>query len=478
MFGSSDLYVIICSCISLLGGVAVGVGLAFTGPTIDTMRNTVIDTAGNRIDIGTDSDLHVLKSGTESSIFGAILLVGAIIGTLVGGPLADAVGRRAPFFIASVISVPSFVVLGCISNVYGLMFVRVVNGSAVGIYWSVVSVYIGEVAPTRLRGVLGGSMSLAMALGIALSYTFGVAALTDAKVPGVTSKVFCNWRLVSFLCTIPSGVQLFTPFAIPESPRWLAMKGRTEEARRVLVRLRGVLPTDPELSKELAALCSTATDTYNLRRVFHSWILCWREALISVMIHVLVQFTGVSVATFFQTSIFLKARLGRPDIMAITVQLVTVAANAVACCFIERSGRRPLLLISCLGMMVSQLVMGAYFYMDRNGTASNLAWLSVVSAYLYQIAYAFGSGPVRFMISSEIFPDQIRSFAASMSALGNTVSGFVCLVTLEYAISGTSIEAVFWFFGCIAAMLFTFVYLMVPETKGKSLDEVRALFVH
>ncbi|KAF4693451.1 hypothetical protein FOZ60_010869 [Perkinsus olseni] len=425
---SSDLYVIICSCISLLGGVAVGVGLAFTGPTIDTMRNTVIDTAGNHIDIGTDSDLHVLEAGTESSIFGAILLVGGIIGTLVGGPLADAVGRRAPFFIASVISVPSFVVLGCISNIYGLMIVRVVNGSAVGIYLAVVSVYIGEVAPTRLRGVLGGTVSLAIALGIALTYTFGVAALTDASVPGVTSK--------------------------------------------------GVLPTDPELSEELVALCSTATDTYNLRRVFHSWILCWREALISVMIHVLVQFTGVSVATFFQISIFLKARLGRPDIMAITVQLVTVAANAVACCFIERSGRRPLLLMSCLGMMVSQLVMGAYFYMDRNGTASNLAWLSVVSAYLYQIAYAFGSGPVRFMISSEIFPDQIRSFAASMSGLFNGVSSGVCLVTLEYAISGTSIEAVFWFFGCIAAMLFTFVYLMVPETKGKSLDEVRALFIH
>ncbi|KAF4706851.1 hypothetical protein FOZ63_032446 [Perkinsus olseni] len=478
---SGDSFAVFCACASMLGPLTVGLGLGFTGSTIDTMRNSVLAPDGTRIDIGPESNLHVFNSTTASSLFGAALTLGALVGTLSGGPVAEATGRRLALLITSPLSVGAYLAIALGHSPYLLVAARLVAGFSMGICSFVSSVYISEVSPNKLRGFLGACTQLMMAGGITLVYAICLGARISAGSPDplATSSTFCNWRLVAFICIIPPSLLFCLMFLAVESPRRLATRGRTYEARAVLVRLRGASEDNKSLMAEmdaLEAIVASHDKKDGIKARLSVLWSCKRQAVIAVALNGLTQFTGLNALAFYQTTFFLEAGLKDADVLALTVQLSTVIANVVACFLMDRMGRRPLLISSSIGMCISQIMIATFFYEDRDGGDEHLGWLILLGSYCYQITYAWGVGPIRWMVAAELFPDEARGLASSLATTSNWFCAFLFILFLDTVINATSLQAVFYFFACVAAAMTAFEWYMVPETKGKTLEEIQSIF--
>ncbi|EER01738.1 Sugar transport protein, putative [Perkinsus marinus ATCC 50983] len=357
--------------------MSMGIGIGFTGPTIDTMRNTVEDTSGGGI---------------------------IEIGSLLGGPLGDLTGRRLALVIAS---------------------------------------------PLLLAG------------GLLYVYGMGLAFRTDAGSddPRVISSTFCQW-----------------------SPRWLATKGRLDEAKMTLCRLRG-LPSSSR-TEEILALERVAEEQIEPDGIVEKFTVimkCKKQALIAVMIHFLTQMSGLNALAFYLTSIFMKAGLSNADFMSLIVQLVTMLTTLPASYLVETLGRRVLLLSSCLVMGIAQFLTACFFYLERdNATATSssspLGWLVILGVYAYQISFAWGVGPIRWILVAELFPCRARGVAASLAASANWISAFIFILALDPLVEATSLYFTFWAFAVSIWALLIFLWFVLPETKGKTFEEIQAYF--
>ncbi|KAF4672637.1 hypothetical protein FOL47_000267 [Perkinsus chesapeaki] len=469
-----DLVAVMCVVGSLLASILAGIGLGFTSPTIDTMRNTVTTPDGTPLIVPDNSGLCVFEE-LSASIFSASLTVGALVGALMAGPLADSIGRRLALAINSPLGVAAYLSIGLSSNVYLLIAARFIAGLPVGIGPSVVSVYISEVAPTRLRGLLGACNEMACVIGITAAYAIGLIFRTDggSTDPLVSSNTFCNWRLTSFVCIVPCLALAIAMYFALESPRWLASRQHMVEAQRILCKIRGChTASDPRISSEMIDLTSSSDHGTRFVVRLRELLSCKKQLLIAITIQVLTQLSGLDVIAFYLVTIFQDAHLSYPDLMAVTVQLATAIAIIPACLLVERSGRRPLLLLSSIGMCISLAIIGTYFFMDN----AAFGWLSVVGAYGYNLFYAFGVGPIRWLLVAEIFPDSCRSIAAGIATMASWLTLFIIILSIDIITESTSRQAIFWFFSAVSAFITCFVWIGVPETKGKSFEDIRRLF--
>ncbi|KAF4693443.1 hypothetical protein FOZ60_010861 [Perkinsus olseni] len=482
----SDRVALLAVAAVLPAPLCVGLCCGFTAPMIDTMQNTVTSPEGEHIEIGAGSDLFVFSSMMASSFFSAALTLGALIGTLSGGPIAERTGRRIALIIAGPLNVVAFLIIALCKNVAALIIARLIAGFSMGICSFVCSVYISEVSPTRLRGLLGSCTQLLMGLGILLVYILGAVCRTDggSTDPLATSRTFCRWRLVSYICLIPGAVLTVAMFFAPETPRWLATRGKLERAENTLCRLRGVEHADdPRIADEVKALedivesqTKRSGGVSDMKRRFDILWHCPKQVAIVTMTNVFTQFSGTNAQTFFQDTIFQAAGLKDSSVLAITVRVSSTVATIPCMYLLDRLGRRPLLISSCMGISISQLLMGIFFYLDRNGDAQNLGWLALLAAYGYQLSYSWGSGPIRWMLASEIFPDEARGLASAIATTSNWTGAFFFVLFLESCIEATSMQAAFFFFSCVAALMTIFEWYMVPETKGKTFEEIQQMF--
>ncbi|KAF4657197.1 hypothetical protein FOL46_007510 [Perkinsus olseni] len=440
---SGTSFAVLCACASLLGPLAGGLGQGFTGPTIDTMRNSVLAPDGTRIDIGPESNLYVFTSTATSSFFGAALTLGALVGTLSGGPVAEATGRRLALLITS----PS--VLGHTSP------------------WPLDTALIY----LSLRDWSPVSLSASVLL---LPQCMTSAGSSD---PLATPTTFCNWRLLAFICIIPSALLFCLMFFAVESPRWLATRGRTDEARAVLVRIRSssddILAEATEFGRNVDSE-SVARAVGIVSRI-KTLLSCRKQMVISVGLNAMAQLTGLYALVFYQTTIFLLAGLKYADALSLTVQLSAIVSNVAASSLIDRVRRRLIIITSSTGMCLSLLMIATAFYVDRNDGHS-AAWLAVLGSYCYHITYAWGVGPIRWMVAAELFPDEARGLASSLATTSNWLCAFLFILFLDTVINATSLQAVFYFFACVAAAMRAFEWYLVPETKGKTLEEIQSSF--
>ncbi|KAF4672638.1 hypothetical protein FOL47_000268 [Perkinsus chesapeaki] len=482
----SDRYAFISVAACLFAPMSMGIGLGFTGPTIDTMRNTVKDTEGGDgsnafIDIGTNSNLFVFSSTTISTLFSGALVLGAFVGSLIGGPLGEFTGRRIALLIAAPISVIAYLTIALSSSPALLISSRFVAGLALGLSSFIAPVYIGEISPTRYRGMLGAGVQLLLAGGMVYIYAMGLAFRTDAGSidSRARSDTFCDWRMVSYMCIIPSLLLFIGMYFAPPSPRWLATKGRVDEAKMVLARLRGLPPS--MMTDEIDAIECVASrrtvESFTIRDTVKVMMDCKKQSFIAIMVHFLTQLSGLNALAFYLTPIFMEAGLSNADLMSLTVQLATMFATIPASYLIEYLGRRVLLFTGCIIMGISQFLSALYFYLDRNNEdISSLSWLVLLGVYGYQISFAWGVGPIRWILAAELFPCRARGVAASLAVTANWLSAFAFILALDPLVEATSLYATFWGFAAASWILATFIWFMVPETKGKTFEEIQSHF--
>ncbi|EER01737.1 Arabinose-proton symporter, putative [Perkinsus marinus ATCC 50983] len=443
------------------------------------MRNTVMTPTGLPVDIGTDdaaAGLYVFKDQEILiSAFSAALTAGALLGALIAGPLADQIGRRLALMLNSPLGVVAYLIIGLSSDVYLLITARFMAGLPVGIGPSVASVYISEVAPTRLRGILGACNEMASVLGISAVYAAGLIFRTDggSSDPLASDDTFCDWRLTSYVCVVPCALLAVVMYFAMESPIWLASRKHIIEAQNVLCKLRGCQSAgDYRIASEMSELTNTDHDTTRIAVRLRELFTCRKQLIVAIVIQALTQLSGLDVIAFYLVTIFQDAHLSCPDLMAVTVQLASALAIVPACLLVERSGRRPLLLVSSICMCISLSLIGVSFYIGEE----SLAWLSVVGAYGYNLGYALGVGPIRWLLVAEIFPNRSRSLAVGLATMASWLTLFIVILVVDYAIEATSRQAVFWFFSGVSAVITVFVWFTVPETKGKSFEEIKRVF--
>jgi sugar porter (SP) family MFS transporter len=392
----------------------------------------------------------------------SIVLVGAAIGAATGGTLADWWGRRRVTLFGAAIFFVSSLGMAFSPTVWWLIGFRLLVGFGIGVASIVGPLYISEIAPPEVRGSLGTLQQLAITLGILLAYLINyifASLITGAEA----------WRWMLGFGIVPAAILGLGMAQLPESPRWLVREGRDDEARDVLAKARTKSSVDDELDeiKEIEEV-----QTRDISELLESWA---RPALIvGVGLAVFQQITGINTVLYYAPTILSSIGLGTLTAILATVGIgiVNVALTVVALWQVDRLGRRPLLLISVGGMAVMLGVLGAVFHFTA--LSGTVAWIAVASLALYVAFFAVGLGPIFWLMIAEIYPLQVRGVGEGTASVANWTANLIVTLTFLSLVNAIGRGFTFWLYGVVSVLAFVFVYKFVPETKGRSLEEIEA----
>jgi MFS transporter, SP family, galactose:H+ symporter len=400
----------------------------------------------------------------QQELLVSIVLVGAAVGALTGGRLADVLGRRFMLMVTAVIFVTGALVCAAAPSLDILVIGRLIVGLGIGFATSTVPIYISEVSPPQTRGWQVSLFQLAITIGILAAY------LVDYTFAGSG-----GWRWMLGLAFVPGAILGLGMIRMPESPRWLAEHGQSDLARRILAQIRGT----EDIEAEWAEIQKTLTETQERGRFSDLLSQTLRPALvIGIGLAIFQQVTGINTVIYYAPIIVQSAGISSASgaILATAgIGLVNVIMTIVAMWLIDHVGRRPLLLIGIAGMILSLGVLGFVFRMPTGGA---LAWLAVVTLMVYVASFAISLGPIFWLIIAEIYPLKVRGIAEGTAAGVNWASNFVVSITFLTLVEVLGPSTTFWVYALLAVAAWLFAYYLVPETKGRTLEEIELSFRH
>ena len=397
-----------------------------------------------------------LNSFTEGLVV-ASMLVGAIFGSGASGPMSDRLGRRLVVFIIAIIYIVGALILALAPSMPVLVIGRLVIGLAVGGSTAIVPVYLSEMAPTEQRGSLSSLNQLMITIGILSSYLINYA-FTPIE----------GWRWMLGLAVLPSLILLIGVAFMPESPRWL-LEHKSEKAARDVMKLTF---KDSEIDKEIAdmkEINAISESTWNVLK--SPWL---RPTLIIGSVFALLQqIIGINAIIYYAPTIFSKAGLGNATSILGTVGIgtVNVLITIVAIMIIDKIDRKRLLVIGNIGMVASLLIMAILVW--TVGIQSS-AWIMVACLTLFIIFFGFTWGPVLWVMLPELFPMRARGAATGIAALVLSIGSLLVAQLFPILTDVLSVEQVFLIFAAIGVCALIFVIKYLPETRGRSLEEIEA----
>ncbi|MFI0259188.1 sugar porter family MFS transporter [Streptomyces sp. NPDC017056] len=407
-------------------------------------------------------DFHL--SDTEKGLVNSILVFGSILGALIGGKLADALGRKAAMLIVAG-SYTVFVVLSALApNVVVLDAVRFLLGVAIGISIVAAPLYIAESTPARIRGASVAAYQVATVAGIALTYfvNWGLSAGG-------------HWRLMLGLSAIPAALVLIPLFRLPDTPRWYVLKGRIEKAVEVMELTDP--DVDPRAETEAVRAALAAESGGSLRSLLRKPYA--RAALFVVGLGFFCQITGINAVTYYSPQIFEELGFtgdGQNFLLPSFVQLASLAATVLAILIIDRLGRRVVLLSGITTMVVMLAVLSAVFgFGDPEGAA---LWIGFGAILLFTAAFNFGFGSLIWVYASEAFPAQLRSTGASAMLTADLVANLLIAQFFPSLMSWAGAATTFACLGLLALGALAFAAATAPETKGRHLEEIQGYWLN
>ncbi|WP_224395756.1 sugar porter family MFS transporter [Staphylococcus cohnii] len=397
-----------------------------------------------------------LNSFTEGLVV-ASMLVGAIFGSGASGPMSDRLGRRRVVFIIAIIYIVGALILALAPSMPVLVIGRLVIGLAVGGSTAIVPVYLSEMAPTEQRGSLSSLNQLMITIGILSSYLINYA-FTPIE----------GWRWMLGLAVLPSLILLIGVAFMPESPRWL-LEHKSEKAARDVMKLTF---KESEIDKEIAdmkEINAISESTWNV--IKSPWL---RPTLIIGSVFALLQqIIGINAIIYYAPTIFSKAGLGDATSILGTVGIgtVNVLITIVAIMIIDKIDRKRLLVIGNIGMVASLLIMAILVW--TIGIQSS-AWIMVACLTLFIIFFGFTWGPVLWVMLPELFPMRARGAATGIAALVLSIGSLLVAQLFPILTDVLSVEQVFLIFAAVGVFALIFVIKYLPETRGRSLEEIEA----
>lgn len=379
-------------------------------------------------------------------------LVGCIPGAMFAGPLSDRFGRKAILIVCAVLYLLSGGFSAIPPNFAVFIAARFLGGLAIGACSMVCPVYIAEISPEKIRGQLGTLFQFGVVVGIFLVF-FVNSGIHKAGTE--TWNLEYGWRYMLGSEAIPAAVFLVLIFFVPESPRWLLQRNRVEEARAIQMRIDG-----QELSRdEIASTSETGRLLAPENR---------RPLLIAVGLMAFSQFSGINAIMYYAPEIFKASGTGEDAAFssAVYIGFINLVFTLVATAFVDKGGRRSLLLIGVAVQTVALLLVGLMFAMKISGLALLVCILAFVAAF------AMSLGPIPWIISSEIFDNNVRGKAMSAATFTIWTCATIVAQTFPWLNSHLGGAATFWTFGAFSLASLVFVFRLVPETKGRTLEEI------
>ena len=407
---------------------------------------------------------HMHLNPAQEGIAGASAILGCIPGAMFAGFLSDRFGRRKTLFLCALLYALSGLLSALPRTFDEFLIARFIGGLGIGASSMICPVYIAEISPEKWRGRLGTLFQLGIVIGIFLTL------FVNKMVQGLGDETWnttMGWRWMLGAGALPALAFFGLLFAVPESPRWLAQRGRRNEALAVLTSAGGA----DHAAREMAAIQDAmGHEDAGFSELFKSGVL--RPLVIAVMLMAFSQFCGINAIMYYSSKIFEAAGGGKDAafMSSVWVGLINVVFTFVAIGLVDKAGRRLLLLIGTAVQTVSLGLVGWMFHTQQNGLPLLLCIVCFIGAF------AMAMGPIGWLFCAEVFPNKARGRAMSVAALTVWVSCYIVAQTFPMLNDSPSVgpAITFWIYAGVSLLSFVFVAAMVPETKGRSLEEIGA----
>ncbi|KAK2443194.1 inositol transporter [Trifolium repens] len=413
----------------------------------------------------------VRKSSFLQETIVSMALVGAIIGAATGGWINDVFGRKKATLSADVVFTLGSIVMAAAPDAYVLILGRLLVGIGVGVASVTAPVYIAESSPSEIRGSLVSTNVLMITGGQFLSYLVNLAF---TEVPG-------TWRWMLGVAGLPAVIQFCVMLFLPESPRWLFLKNRKDEAISVLSNIYTYERLEDEVNYLTAVSEQEMQKRKNIRYmdVFRS-VEIRNAFFVGAGLQAFQQFTGISIVMYYSPTIIQMAGFNSNQ-LALLLSLIVAGMNAAGTILgiylIDHAGRRKLALSSLSGATVALAILSAGSYL-QSSDSTNIAygWIAIIGLAMYILFFAPGMGPVPWTVNSEIYPEEFRGVCGGMSATVNWICSVIMSESFLSISDSVGLGGSFVILGVICVVAFLFVLLFVPETKGLTFEEVALIW--
>ncbi len=421
---------------------------------------------------------------TADAIKGFVIasaLIGCVIGGSLSGFISKSLGRKNGLIIAAVAfflsaigawNPEAFNVFGTLP-VYSFVVYRIIGGIGVGIASMISPMYIAEIAPAKSRGKLVSLNQFAIIFGMLVIYFVNYFIAKQGNEQWLIEE---GWRWMFFSGAIPAGIFLILLFFVPETPRYLVMKGKDEKALQVLKKISG--------NDNASAILKEIKETIHEKSA--PWLSYgFFVIFIGIMLSVFQQFVGINVVLYYAGNIFrnMGSSTDSSLLQTIIVGIVNLTFTVVAILTVDRFGRKPLMIIGSIGMAVSMFALGMTFFLGQSGgeLTKGEGLAALIFMLVYTAAFAMSWGPVCWVLLAEIFPNSIRG-AMSIAVAAQWIANWIISLTFPMMNDNVWLTEKFnhgfsyWIYGLMGIISAVFMWKLVPETKGKTLEEMEKLW--
>jgi len=417
-----------------------------------------------------------LSTASEQGWAMSCALIGCLLGALVSGPWSDRFGRKRLLIFSAFTFTVSSIGTGLAGSFSLFIAWRMAGGLAIGIASNLSPMYIAEVSPAQARGKMVSLYQLAIVTGILLAQVVNWLIADPVPVNASAQQILSSWngqfgwRWMFGVTAIPSVIFFAAMFAVPESPRWLVKNGAGARARRLLARIGGETHASVELA-EIEASLAKETHKGNYRDLLDRRLR--RVLVLGVALAVLQQWCGINVIFNYAEEVFANAGYNVSDILfnIVITGAVNLVFTFIAIAIVDKSGRRTLMLIGSAGLTIIYTTLGALYHAHSHGV--HMLTLVVLAIACYSMSLA----PVTWIVIAEIFPNRVRGVAMSVAVTALWAACFLLTYTFPLLNHNLGPAWTFWLYAAICAGGFLFIRQRLPETKGKSLEQIEQMFV-
>jgi MFS transporter, SP family, xylose:H+ symportor len=457
MNSRNKIYLVSITLVATLGGLLFGYDTAVISGAEKSIQAYLVT------GLGLNSWIH---GATVSSA-----LLGCIIGGSISGWIASGIGRKKALFIAAILFFitaigagnPEFLFFTRGNASIGVLimfnFYRIIGGIGIGLASAVCPMYISEIAPADIRGRLVSINQFAIIFGILVVYFINWGIAKGQTLEWINTT---GWRWMFISGSVPAGLFAILLIFVPETPRYLALKGENEEALKILVKING-LDQAKEILKEIELTVEkTAGDLFAFGKLV---------VIIGILLSVFQQFVGINVAMYYAPRIFesMGAAKDASLLQSVVMGLINAVFTIVAILTVDKWGRKPLLYMGSIGMAIGMFAIGMLAFFNIIGI------LTLVFIIIYTASFMMSWGPICWVLISEIFPNKIRGKAIAIAVAAQWAANFLISATYP-AMMEISSGGTYCFYGVMSILSFIFVWKMVPETKNKTLEEMENLW--